>query len=147
VAKSAPLVTKRTDPVGSFDARHAEALVGVFAPLIRQMIDGAVAAALQQYRDEQRSPLELEVFKLTEFCQRNNMGRSKFHQLKKTGLAPEYMRYGREYRITRAAEAEWRAKEHERAKSAEEQLKGERRKVLAHKANEGWKKRRKQIAR
>ena len=115
------------DPVGSLttspaiDLRHAEALFGLLAPLLRQLIDVAVAAALQQYCDEQRSN-EPDVLNLTQFCKRNNMGKTYFYQLVKDGLAPEFMLYGKEYRITIAAETAWRAKKHERAKSEEVQL-------------------------
>lgn len=120
------------DPVGSLttspaiDLRHAEALFGLLAPLLRQLIDVAVAAALQQYCDEQRSN-EPDVLNLTQFCKRNNMGKTYFYQLVKDGLAPEFMLYGKEYRITIAAETAWRAKKHERAKSEEVQLERARR--------------------
>jgi hypothetical protein len=71
-------VTKTIDPVGAlaFDLRHAEALLRSLSPLLQPMIDVAVAAALQQHRDEQKQPDEREVLNLTEFCQRNHMGKS-----------------------------------------------------------------------
>jgi hypothetical protein len=132
--KRIALVTKPIDGASpAFDLSHAEALLGLLTPLIRPMIDVAVTAALQQSRDEQNSN-EPDVFTLTEFCKRNHMGKSKWHELVKTGLAPEFMRYGKEYRITRKAEAEWRAMMAQRAKSAEVQLEHARRVEMAKKA-------------
>jgi hypothetical protein len=125
-------VTKSIDPVGSLDLRHAEALAGFLAQ-IQKMVDAAVAAALLQSRDQQQ-PNEPEVLKLTEFCKRNNMGKSKWHELVRTGHAPEYMRYGKEYRITKKAEAEWRTTMAKHAKSAEVQLEHERRREMAREA-------------
>jgi hypothetical protein len=127
-------VTKPITPI-AFDARHAELIV-----LIDQRIavtNAALIALFQHMIAEalpKKAEQEQDVLTLTQFCKRNHMGKSKFYHLVKVGLAPEFMRYGKEYRITRAAEAAWRVMMAERTKSVDERLEHERRSTAARKA-------------
>jgi hypothetical protein len=67
------------------------------------------------------------VFRISEFCKRNQLSNTKFHDLKKNGLGPCEMHYGKMIRITEKAEADWRAMMEKLATSKAAQLERARR--------------------
>jgi hypothetical protein len=54
---------------------------------------------------------------IEKFCQRNEISRSFYYQLKKHGLGPSELRYRTAVRITYAAESAWQKQGAERARA------------------------------
>ena len=71
--------------------------------------------------EEKNMPTEagIAAFTIPEFCARNRMGESTYHEMKKKGRGPREMAVGRRgKRITREAERDWH-KAQEAAAAAE----------------------------